>query len=139
MISISVLLGNIIIPKILRWKGLPMNEKELMEVIGVNVRRFRKARGMTQEEFAEAVNRSSGSISHIETGSSIMGVELLVTMADLFSVSVDDLVRPENTSSHLKTITGILSTHSKEELASLVPFIQLCDSQSKTTKSIKEE
>ncbi len=107
--------------------GLLVEEKEVMltETIGRNIQRFRKAKGWTQEQLAEKVGRATATMSHIETGTHTLGVKLLVTMADLLSVSVDELVRPENTTSHLKTISSLLTTQSDGALAKLEPFIQL--------------
>lgn len=115
-----------------------MDEKELMTVIGNNIRRFRKSFGMTQEQLAEAVNRTPGSISHMENGTSILGVELLVKMADLFSVSVDDLVRRENTTSRFQAISSLLSKYPDDALASLEPFIRLWVSQHNGSTSLTE-
>ena len=116
-----------------------MDNKALMKIIGNNVHLFRKAQGMTQDDLAEILGRSPGSISHIETGSSIMGVELLVRLAEMFAVSVDDLVRPENSSSHLKNITSLLSSQSEEDFASLEPYIQLWVKQHYNSHSSSEE
>lgn len=106
-----------------------MDEKELLRIIGRNIHRLRKASGMTQEQLAEKVNRSTGTISHIETGTSTLGIELLFTMANLFSVSVNDIVYPENSTSSFKRITSILSKHSDESLSDLEAYIQIWDSK----------
>lgn len=102
-----------------------MSSKILMKTIGANIHRLRKAHRMTQDNLAEALNRTPGAISHIEKGSSIIGVELLVKIADLFSVSVDELVSPPNSSSHFQNITHLLSTQPEDALAALEPFIKL--------------
>lgn len=102
-----------------------MDEKELMRTIGNNIRRLRKARGMTQEELAEAVNRSTGAISHIENGTSALGVELLVKIAELFSVTVDKLVYPENATPCFRSISNLLSQQSAGSLARLEPYLHL--------------
>lgn len=106
-----------------------MDEQGLIKIIGKNIRRLRKIRGWTQEQLAEKVARQPASISHIETGNTLLGVELLVAMANVLSVSVDELVRPENSTSHFKTITSLLYDQSNEALDKLEPFIQLWISQ----------
>jgi len=117
-----------------------MDEKEFMlkEVIGKNIHRLRKEKGWTQEQLAEKVNRTPGSMSHIETGTSSLGVELLVMMADLFSVSVDELVRAENTTPHFQNICNLLTAQPDDTLAKLEPFIRLWISQYGESPSPKE-
>lgn len=106
-----------------------MDAVELKRVLGENVRRLRKEKGLTQDAFAELMNRTSGSISRLESGKQFMGVDLLVQIANYFAVSVDDLIRPEGAASHLNTIISILSSQSDDSLAMLEPFIQLWVSQ----------
>ena len=72
-----------------------MRNKILMENIGQNIHRLKKSHGMTQAELAQKLGRTPGSISRIETGNSTIGVKLLVNIADLFSVSMEELIRPE--------------------------------------------
>lgn len=104
-------------------------DAELKRVLGENIRRLRKEKGLTQEEFAELMDRTSGSISRFENGRQLMGVDLLVQIAAYFSVSVDDLIRPEGAASHLDSITGALAGQPDESLAKLEPFIRLWVSQ----------
>ena len=71
-----------------------MEEQDfLATVIGKNITRLRKLSGMTQLELAEKLNYSDKSISKWEQGNGIPDVRILVQLAELFNVSVDDLVR----------------------------------------------
>ncbi len=73
---------------------LHMEEQDtLATVIGKNLTRLRKMSGMTQLELAEKLNYSDKSVSKWEQGNGIPDVRILVQLADLFNVSVDDLVR----------------------------------------------
>jgi len=64
--------------------------------LGEKVRLLRKRRGMTIKALALALGFPSHSyISEIETGKKAPGIELIIKLADLFQVSVDDLVRDE--------------------------------------------
>lgn len=91
-----------------------MDTSNLKRTLGENIRRLRKAKGLTQENLAELLNRTSGSISRFESGQQIMGVDLLVQMANFFSVSIDELIRPEGSASHLKSITNMLTRQPDE-------------------------
>lgn len=69
------------------------DQDNLASVIGKNITRLRKLANMTQLELAEKLNYSDKSISKWEQGNGIPDVRILVRLADLFGVSVDDLVR----------------------------------------------
>ncbi len=70
-----------------------MEEQDLAITIGQNITRLRKLSGMTQLELAEKLNYSDKSVSKWEQGNGIPDVRILVQLAELFNVSVDDLVR----------------------------------------------
>ncbi|MCQ2385153.1 MAG: helix-turn-helix domain-containing protein [Clostridia bacterium] len=57
--------------------------------------RFRKTYGLTQEEFAQELEVSRQSVYKWEKGISYPEAETLLKIGDLFSVSLDDLLRPE--------------------------------------------
>ncbi len=69
-----------------------MEETILAEVIGKNITRLRKLANMTQLELAEKLNYSDKSISKWEQGNGIPDVRILVQLAELFGVTLDDLV-----------------------------------------------
>lgn len=56
------------------------------------IRRYRKARGLTQAEFAEALGMSQASISRFETGERKPDVDDLIAIARYFGCKVDDLI-----------------------------------------------
>ncbi len=70
-----------------------MEEKDLAAIIGKNITRLRKLSGMTQLELAEKLNYSDKSVSKWEQGNGLPDVRILVQIAEIFKVSVDDLVR----------------------------------------------
>lgn len=55
-------------------------------VIGRNLRRFRKARGLTQEALAAEVDLDVRQVGRIERGQSYPSVGLLVQLAELLGV-----------------------------------------------------
>lgn len=66
--------------------------------IAEEICRLRSAAGMSQEELAARLEVSRQSVSKWETGASIPDVEKLIKMAELFGVTLDELVtgkRPE--------------------------------------------
>ena len=64
--------------------------------IGARIRKFRKARGYSQEFLAEKVNISTTHMSHIETGSTKLSLQVLVDIAGVLGVTTDALLFEEN-------------------------------------------
>ncbi len=94
-----------------------MEEEILAQVIGKNITRLRKLANMTQLELAEKLNYSDKSISKWEQGNGIPDVRILMQLAELFGVTLDDLVHehtdkevlPKNTKLRNRLITVVCS------------------------------
>ncbi len=57
-----------------------------------NIRTFRKERRLTQEQFADALGVTVGSVYKWETGQSTPELSMLVNIADFFEISMDALL-----------------------------------------------
>ena len=65
-----------------------------MQRFGEKVRALRKQQGMTLKQLAEALGLTTHShLSNIKTGRKQPSLELTIKIADLFEVTVDQLVR----------------------------------------------
>lgn len=62
------------------------------QAVGIRVRRFQKARGITQQTLAELSSQEPSNISHIERGATKLGLPTIVSIANALGVSVDDLL-----------------------------------------------
>ncbi|MDD4006214.1 MAG: helix-turn-helix transcriptional regulator, partial [Bacilli bacterium] len=62
------------------------------ESLGQRIARLRRNKGHTQEELGDKVGVSSQAVSKWETDSSVPDVMLLVKIANLFDISVDELL-----------------------------------------------
>lgn len=60
--------------------------------IGQQIRKIRKAHGLSQEELAERVHISTTHMSHIETGNTKLSLPVLVDLANALDVRTDDLL-----------------------------------------------
>ena len=67
-----------------------MNDIKL--VIAENIASLRQQRGMTQTELADKLNYTDKAVSKWERGDSLPDVTVLVSLASLFGVTLDDLV-----------------------------------------------
>ena len=59
--------------------------------VGENIRRYRKLRGMTQAQLAEAVGLTEGAVRHYESGIRAVKPELLESISAALVVSVNAL------------------------------------------------
>ena len=82
------------------------NSIEINANIAKNLIFYRKAAGMTQAELAEKINYSDKSVSKWESGNGLPDVYTLIQIAELFGVTLNDLVgesTPVTTPAQLKT------------------------------------
>ncbi len=69
-----------------------MNDEKLKKQIGINIAAYRKRIGLTQAGLAEKLNYSDKAISKWERGESAPDVLTLVQLAELFEITVNDLL-----------------------------------------------
>lgn len=69
-----------------------MTDEKLKAVLGSNIAAYRKRMRLTQAGLAEKLNYSDKAVSKWERGESMPDVLTLVQIADLFGVSVNDLL-----------------------------------------------
>ena len=84
--------------------------------ISKNIKELRVASGMKQSELGEKIAYSDKTISKWENGSSVPDIVALGAVADLFGITVDDLIR-ENAADKLinrekKTVIQSIERHS---------------------------
>lgn len=86
--------------------------------IGQQIRKIRRAHGLSQEELAEKVGISTPHMSHIETGNTKLSLPVFVDIANALEVRTDDLLdNPAETtvSSSLDEIAAVLERCSARE------------------------
>lgn len=69
-----------------------------------NIKSFRKERGLTQEQLAEALGVTVGAVYKWEAGLSTPEIRLIMELADLFEVSVDVLLGYEQKSGNVEAV-----------------------------------
>ncbi|MCI6058380.1 MAG: helix-turn-helix domain-containing protein [Clostridiales bacterium] len=63
--------------------------------IADNIRFFRKANNLTQEELSKQLGGSKNLVSNYENGISTPDIYTLVKLADIFDITIDELVGRE--------------------------------------------
>lgn len=95
--------------------------------IGQQIRKIRKAHGLSQEELAEKINISTTHMSHIETGNTKLSLPVLVDIADALDVRTDDLLSPQpsaTTSAALDEISAVLEKCSAQEAKVIADIVK---------------
>ena len=72
-----------------------MDAEKLRQTIAERIAFYRKGMGMTQFELAERINYSDKSVSKWERGDGVPDIYILAQLAELFGVSVNDLISAE--------------------------------------------
>lgn len=71
---------------------MELQNENLKQQIGKNISEYRKLSNMSQIEFAEKLNYSDKAVSKWERGESLPDIIVLKQIADLFEITVNDLV-----------------------------------------------
>lgn len=101
-----------------------------IQKFGGYLSRLRKERDMTQSELAEKLNLTRQAISKYETGDSFPDVSILVEIANIFHITLDDLIRAgEPTRGEAAILTtaaqGIPAVaESVEDIRSIAPLLK---------------
>ena len=101
-----------------------MSDNDIRILIGRNIRHYRKANTMTQEQLAEKVGVSTSFCANIERGGRAMSIQVLTKFAQALRVSVDSLVLEPNEveNAHAENIRSLLS-QSNEQVSALAEDI----------------
>lgn len=68
---------------------------DLKEVIAANLIRLRQEVGLTQAQLAEKLNYTDKAVSKWERGESIPDLRVLIQLAELYHITVDDIVKEQ--------------------------------------------
>lgn len=101
-------------------------DKELLGIIGENVKKYREKANLTQAELAEKVGIGTASVSRTERGEKRMKMETLRAFADALGISVGLLFYQENRSELLLTLTKMLDGQSPEFIEGIIALTRAC-------------
>nr|WP_318661153.1 helix-turn-helix transcriptional regulator [uncultured Treponema sp.] len=93
------------------------------KAIGKRIKKFRKIAELTQEDLAEKISISPTHMSHIETGSTKLSLQVLVEISKALNVRTDDLLFNEKSISN-KEIAELINRCDKKQLSLITPIIK---------------
>ncbi len=92
----------------------------MSKIIGEKIRTLRNERNLTQEYIATNLEMTRQRFSRLEKGTVDITYDILVKLADLFQVSVNDITGNEENSSNEKFRTGGESKSSFSEIHNML-------------------
>lgn len=96
--------------------------------IGLNVKKYRKSHKLTQAQLAELINISTVHMSHIETGSVSMSLDLMLKICDELVITPNHLLLEETAiNQDTNLLNEKISKLTPDERAFLVNMIDLLD------------
>ena len=110
-------------------------------LIGNRIKTARKAKGLSQSELSELIDRSVGYMSYIETGSKKPSLETLIQIANALDVTIDELLSDNLVASSTVSNTQInqlLSDCSAFEKKVILLSVQSIKEAIRTSKPLME-
>ena len=86
-------------------------------LIGNRIKAARKAKGLSQSELSELIDRSVGYMSYIETGRKKPSLETLIQIANALDVTIDELL-----SDNLVASSTVSNTQINQLLSDCIAF-----------------
>ncbi len=91
---------------------------DLKEIIAANLIRLRQEVGLTQAQLAEKLNYTDKAVSKWERGESIPDLRVLIQLAEIYHITVDDIVKEKTE----KPVKPKLNLFHKRLLITLLSF-----------------
>ena len=88
-------------------------------MIGDKIRKYRKEKGISQEELAEKVGISVTHMSHIETANTKLSLPVFVSVAEALGLKLDDLLKdksPECEANVVEELTELVLESTEREM-----------------------
>jgi transcriptional regulator with XRE-family HTH domain len=94
--------------------------------IGERIRKYRKARGMSQEQLAEKVGISVTHMSHIETGNTKLSLPVLVDISEALETKTDEILleKPLDRTDIMGELSEILEGCSTQQLNIITDIVK---------------
>ena len=112
-----------------------------MSTLSNNLKRFRIARNLTQEQAAEELNVSSQTVSRWECNTTLPDVVILPRLAELYGVTIDDLFKESNSAydNNAQRLGSVFEASLKPEdfLRADMEYRNLLKSGDYTTKDLR--
>ena len=103
-----------------------MDKEKLATTIGGNLKKYRNAAGLTQEQLAERAGISTSFCANIERGHKGVSPVVLMDLADALGITVNHLLYEDNADGRLKNIELLLQGKPEPVIALAEKLICTC-------------
>ena len=107
-----------------------MDAEELKQRFGKRVQMLRRQRHMTQEQLAEAIDRSTDTVSNIETGRLSTRIDTAMKLAETLGVSLSELFdigepEPEIDPEHRLALTRLMQVMEALDVKTIEGMVEI--------------
>lgn len=104
-------------------------EKDIINQISKNIKKYRLLHQMTQETLATQLHLDTQYYAQLERGERNFTLEKIIRLCEIFDIGVEDIVeigdpQPENTNARLQNIVSMLEPLSNSQLLLVEKFIR---------------
>ena len=92
-------------------------------MIGEKIYKLRTDKNLSQGDLADMLNVSRQSISKWENNITTPDLDKIIQMSDIFRVSIDELVRGNNETTHIENMATSSSTQSQVSLHFIILLV----------------
>ncbi len=96
--------------------------------IGSLLKELRKEKGFTQEQIAEKLNVSGRTVSRWETGNNMPDISLLVEIAELYDITIPEIIngerKSENMKEEVKDVAEVMAEYAGVEKEKIISDVQ---------------
>ena len=103
-----------------------MTKEEVTALVGANLRKYREANNLTQDELAEQAGISTSFYANIERGKKGMSLPVLRNLAEALKISADFLLFDSAPRSRLQNIYAMLKDQPEHLIAAMERLIRVC-------------
>ena len=94
------------------------------------IAKFRRARGLTQEELADKIGSTQANISEIERGVHMPSIETLRKIAEVFDIEIVDLFEKSGVAQAESEIVSIFSRLDADEKKKIIEIARILSRKS---------
>ena len=98
-------------------------KKEINVQIGERIKQAREQSGMTQEQFAELINKTPQFISDLERGVTGISIETLRTICEKLCISSDSILFPDRHENDISELTAKFRRMSRIQFRALEQIV----------------
>ena len=99
--------------------------------IGNVIKKYRRAKDLTQEQLAEMMNVSIQMVSNLERGNKAIRIDNLVNLSQILQVSTDYILTGKETADDMNALTARIAQLSTKDRKMIEMLVEYCQTEHK--------